>query len=294
MRKLLLAVIAGLAAASLASAGAGSYTYGVQLRAPSLALNQLAGLPGKVFDVSVAGVSKLAVSGAGAISAADLYATGLSVVPTTRPATAYVYYSGISGDLLTGGANTKTYTLGLLMNRPVGFAATGDSNDALLRASANNYAVNDANYILRGINVSMANRSGGVVGKLDNALGVQGKSGGTASALVGLSVTSENYGTVSSELGGIDVLLKNEGAVATSEYGVKVRNLNNSIATKVGAAFKVEDTGANDGFTTGLDMSAATLTNQIVFSNGMTVTVGTATVVFTNLAGSSVTLQLLP
>jgi hypothetical protein len=182
-----------------------------------------------------------------------------------------------------GGAGVKTY--GLYLTGSKTDASTGDSNDAILRGSANNYSASDTNYIFRGLNFGINNRSGGTVGMLDNSIGCQNKGGGTARIINGLHVIPENYGTVSDEFGGIRVQLKNEGTPATLEYGVLVENLNNSLATKVTSALKVQDSGANNGFTTGLNMSGATLTNEIVFSNGTKVTVTGDTIVFTNAAG---------
>jgi hypothetical protein len=149
----------------------------------------------------------------------------------------------------TGGAAQKSYLVYIGSDRPEGSEASGDSNDALLRMSGNNYAENDASFIFRGINASMNNRNGGVLGRLDHNLSVQGKVGGTVGALLGLMITSENYGTVSDLFGGIDVLLKNEAAVATTEFGVRIRNENNSIAGTVNSAILITDTGANTGWT---------------------------------------------
>ncbi len=210
----------------------------------------------------------------------------LTVQLSARPDSDYAYFFKIDcSDLMTGGAAQKTYTLGLIASRPVGSAATGDSNDALIKGSYSNYAANDSNFIIRGVNVSVTNRDGGILGMLDNSLGVQGKSGGTVGTINGLSVIAENYGTVNDVFGGVDVLLKNEAAVATLEYGIRVRNENNSLATKVTSAILVSDTGANNGFTTGLDLNGATLTNEIVMSNGVKVTVSGDDIVFTNSVG---------
>jgi hypothetical protein len=156
-----------------------------------------------------------------------------------------------------GGAATKSYLVYIGSNRPAGSEATGDSNDALLRMSANNYAENDENFIFRGINISMNNRSGGVIGRIDNNIGVQGKSGGTIYNLLGLMVTAENYGTVEDLFGGIDILLKNEAAVATLEFGLRIRNENNSIAGTVDSAILLTDTGANTGWTSLIKQSGS-------------------------------------
>jgi hypothetical protein len=163
----------------------------------------------------------------------------------------YAYGIKIAPDdtFFTGGAAQKSYLLYVGSDRPVGSEASGDSNDALVRISGNNYAENDTAYIFRGINASINNRSGGVLGRLDHNVSVQGKSGGTVGTLLGLMVTTENYGTVSDLFGGIDVLLKNEAAVATAEFGVRIRNENNSITGPVAAALQITDTGANTGWT---------------------------------------------
>jgi hypothetical protein len=193
--------------------------------------------------------------------------------------------------LSTGGAGVKTYELSLSFNKTV--ASTGDSNDAVLKLSANNYSASDTNFILRGINSGINNRSGGTLGMLDNSIGCQGKSGGTARIITGLHVIPENYGSVTDEFGGIRVQLKNEGAVATSEYCILVENLNNSLATKVTDALKVQDSGANTGFTTGLNLNGATLTNEIVLSDGKKITVSGDKVVITSSDSSeSLTLDL--
>jgi hypothetical protein len=186
----------------------------------------------------------------------------VEIVIPERASASYAYGVKISADddFFVGGAATKSYLLSVSGDRPVASAATGDSNDALIRASGNNYAANDANFIFRAINASINNRDGGVLGRLEGAsIGTQGKSGGTVSNIVGMTVTAENYGTVSDMFGGIDVLLKNEAAVATTEYGIRIRNENNSIAGPVAAAIVVSDTGANTGWTDAFDLSGATL-----------------------------------
>lgn len=217
-----------------------------------------------------------------------------SLVPSVRPTTAYAYSALIdASDKMTGGAATKTYVLGLTATKPLGSGATGDSNDSLIKGAYSNYAVNDTNFIVRGINTSVANRSGGVLGRLEGGnIGAQAKSGGTVASVYGATITAENYGTVTDLVAGIDVAMKNESTIATDEFGVRVSNLNNSLATKVKAAFRVANSGANTGFVTGLDLNGSTLTNQIVLSNGTTVTVSGDTIVFT-LGSKSYTITMV-
>jgi hypothetical protein len=210
-----------------------------------------------------AGTITASVTGAASLNvlkAGDTMTGAFAISPSTRTSTDdYVYISKISGDVQTGGASQKTYSLGILTNRPVGSPASGDSNDALIRASHNNYAANDSNFIDRGINISMNNRSGGTLGQMDNLLGNQNKSGGTVGTITGLTIVPENYGTVSDMFAGVRIQMKNEGATATSEYGVRVENLNNSLGTEVGAGYSLYDTGANIGFTYGSDYNGATV-----------------------------------
>src|SRR3989338_4456783 len=124
--------------------------------------------------------------------------TGQVLVNPTRVADAYAYGFNISsGELFfTGGAAQKSYLLNISGDRPLASAATGDSNDSGIKVALNNYAANDSNFILRGVNSGINNRSGGTLGILEGAsIGAQNKSGGTSPTVRGLTVTPENYGT---------------------------------------------------------------------------------------------------
>lgn len=182
-------------------------------------------------------------------------------VALNRSTGSYGYGMNIDADSCfnVAGAAQKSYAVQISGDRDSAYAVTGDSNDALVKVSGNNYAANDANYILRGINASINNRSGGVCGRIEHSLGTQGKSGGTVSNIVGATVTAENYGTVSDLFGGIDILLKNEAAVATTEFGLRIRNENNSVADAVGAGILFSDTGANTGFDYLIDANGASV-----------------------------------
>lgn len=203
--------------------------------------------------------------------------------PTTRLKTESYSYAfqindgGGSGTPLigymTGRAAKKTYGLYVNLARPADSTATGDSNDALLRLNFNNHAANDNNFIMRAINASLANRSGGNIGIMEGAsIGVQGKSGGTTPYIRGMTITPENYGTCATEFSGIDVVMKNEGAKATLEYGLRVRNLNNSLGTYIDAGLLFSDTGANIGFNYIADMNGATVNGaEFRLSNAETI-----------------------
>ncbi len=175
------------------------------------------------------------------------------VVPT-RSTADYAYLLNIAGNM-TGGAAQKTYGLGLQFTRPSTAIATGDSNDAILRGTYSNYAKNDANFIIRGVNTVVSNRSPGTMGILEGGLiSAANRSGATSPIVNGLAVNVENFGVNATQHSGIDVSLKNEAAKAALEFGIRIRNLNNSIAGPSDAAFLVtEPTLANTGWNFILD-----------------------------------------
>jgi hypothetical protein len=210
-----------------------------------------------------------------------LYKQANAIFEPTHQTEAYAYGIDIDGDnFFRGTTADKCYLLYVHGDRSTSYVATGDSNDAYIRVSGNNYAANDANFILRGINIGINNRSGGTLGMMNNSLGCQQKSGGTCPTIVGLTVTPENYGTCATEFGGIDIVLKNEGAVATTEYGLRIRNLNNSIADAIGSAILVTDTGANTGFDYIINTSGASITAGILnlADDGVSADAGSGTI----------------
>jgi len=162
-----------------------------------------------------------------------------------RNSDAYGYIWNFSGDM-SGGAAQKTYLLNLDGERVVGDVASGDSNDSIIKSSYNNYAPNDANFIIRGINSVVNNRSGGELGILEGGqIGAQNKSGGVALTIRGLSVIPENYGTNADEFGGLDVVLKNESNAATLTYGARIRNIDASAQSAIQSALLINSTATN-------------------------------------------------
>lgn len=179
----------------------------------------------------------------------------------SRSTNDYAYLFGLSGEM-TGGAAQKTYALGITVGRPPTAIATGDSNDAIIRGAYSNYAKNDANFIINGINTTVSNRNGGTLGILQGGNIFAGnRVGSTVPIVRGLFLSAENFGLTTDEFSGLTVSLKNEGAKATLEYGVKVLNDNNSLATAVDAAYMVRSSAglANAGFQYGVDMNGATI-----------------------------------
>ena len=162
------------------------------------------------------------------------------IVPI-RSTLAYSYLYEIGG-LMTGGAVQKTYALGINVTRPTTAVATGDSNDALIRGSYSNYAKNDANFIVRGVNTLVTNRSPGTLGMLDNLISVANRSGATSPIVNGLTVTAENYGVNATQHSAIDASIKNEAnPKSTKVWGIRFRNLDNSTGNPADAAYLVEE-----------------------------------------------------
>jgi len=116
---------------------------------------------------------------------------------------------------MTGGAAQKTYGFNLLLNKPTTDPASGDSNDAMIKGIYNNHAANDANFIARGLNLSVNNRAGGTMGMLDHQLGSANR--GICPTVRGATLTAENYGTTTDAFEGLRIRCLNEGAKATAE-----------------------------------------------------------------------------
>jgi len=213
----------------------------------------------------------------------------LNFLPSARPSGSQTYLFGLSdgggsssGLMSANGAAFKTYAFTIQVNRPSTAAVTGDSNDAIAKWTYNNYGANDSNFILRGLNSVVNNRSGGTLGQLIGGLAsASSKSGSTSPVVRGLEVQTENFGTNATEHGGLDVAIKNEGAKATTQYGIRVRNIDQSNVGVPDAAILIPTNAGNTtGWNVGLDMNGATIVvtgGQIRFSNGAIISVGVQT-----------------
>jgi hypothetical protein len=180
-------------------------------------------------------------------------------VPVQDSAESYNYGVYISlSDFYGAGAARKYY--GLYIGGDQNYAVTGDSNSAMLRCSGNNYAANDANYIYRGANLAVNNRSGGTLGRMEHSAGVQNKSGGTAPYLLVFTMTAENYGTCATEFGVVDFVARNEANTATTTYGIRIRNDDRSGQSALQSAVTISSHASSGGFLKLIDGSAAVLT----------------------------------
>jgi hypothetical protein len=165
------------------------------------------------------------------------------------------------GNFFTGPTSSHCYGVGITGDRETGYVATGDANDAYLRISGNNYAANDSNFVYRGINAGVNNRSGGTMGRMEHSFGVQNKSGGTVPTLLVATLTAENYGTTATEMGVADFIHRNEGAAPTTTYGIRIRNDDQSgVAGAVQSAINIASHASSGGFRELIDASGAVLT----------------------------------
>jgi len=170
---------------------------------------------------------------------------------------------------MTGGAAEKTYGLYMLINRPNTADGTGDSEDAIIKGVYYNHGQNDSSFIARGLNLTAANGTTGILGLLGNQLGTLNR--GTATSLYGLQIITENYDSITAPttVVGLDVDLRNEGIDATTtDIGVYIHNSNNSTSDAVDNAILVSDAGTNTGFNYGIHLGGATInTADLVFGN---------------------------
>lgn len=183
---------------------------------------------------------------------------------TPVPDTAESYNYGVfieSEFFLLGGAAQKQYVFMVGGEIASGNASTGDSNSAIFRISVSNYAAHDGNFILRGTNIAVTNRSGGTMGRLENFLGVQNKSGGTVPILHGATVIAENYGTVATLSMAMDIISRDENDTSRTYAGViRLRNDDRSGQSALDSAIDIDSHGSSGGFDLLIDGAGATLT----------------------------------
>jgi hypothetical protein len=194
----------------------------------------------------------------------DVNVDSIVATPKEESATSYGYGVTIQASnatFHTGGAAKKRYLLYVDGSFASGGTAfTGDSNGAAIRVSGSNYVAHDSNYIYRGINIGYNNRSGGSMGRLENLISVQNKSGGTVPYLLACTFTMENYGTSATEVGVADFVTRNEANTATLSYGIRIRNDDQSGQGAVQSAINITSHASSGGFRELIDASGAVLT----------------------------------
>lgn len=204
--------------------------------------NSTSGFPALCFPVAVVVTLTNKISSV-VDSRADCYNYN-NVVPVTRPTGAQVNLfqisdnGGISSGVQTGGANQKTYDFTIAVNRPSTSPASGDSNDSMIKGSYNNYATNDSNFIIRGINMTVFGRQG-VAGEFNCASFTNDiRSGQTATTSVAMYAMSDQGGIVSGVNYAADFVMRRQGAtVPTEEGGIRIRNL--AAGNQVDSAIRV-------------------------------------------------------
>ena len=195
--------------------------------------------------------------------------TGTCQVTPTRGSDAYEYGFKIDSDtMFTGEAAKKSYMVYIGGDRTADYAATGDSNDALLRMDHSNRAVNDTNFVMRGINLSVANRASGVLNRLDAAAFTARQRGdsGAMSNLCGVyvdTIVNVGAGAVGTSVFGAEFTLQLEANMPTYSAGLMIENRTDGVYTLPTAGIMIQNRGTSGckGFTYGLDFydaSAAT------------------------------------
>jgi hypothetical protein len=160
-----------------------------------------------------------------------------------------VKFDGSAALTGAGAAGPRSWVVGISGDKTAGVLTTSGCDDALLRISGNNYVANEEIYYFRGLNANVSNRSGGVVGGLENLISVSAKSGSVQSTIKGLNVDAQSLSAdTGDEFGGLDVSVNREGGVNTKEYGIKVRT-RGTINTIMETALLFEK-GTDYGFST--------------------------------------------
>jgi hypothetical protein len=203
-------------------------------------------------------------SGTTGISLAKICPTGQVVLATSAyfapvryGVAGYAYGVNIDGtELLKGTAASKSYVLNVSGDRETA-AATGDSNDAMVKVSGSNYGACDTAFVFRGLNAVVNNRSGGTLGRLDNNISISLKSGSTTAYAVALSVDAQDLAaTAKTEFGGLDIAIDREGLAATLEYGLQIRT-RGTINTAMAQAINLRKDATDHGFAALFGMAAA-------------------------------------
>ena len=186
---------------------------------------------------------------------------GLLVTPQ-RGIAAYEYGAKfISDTFFRGGAAQKSYLVYMGGDRLSGKVASGDSNDAILRMDFSNYALNDNNFIMRGINLGVQNRSAGTLNYLESASFTSRQRGdsGAIGLLRGLYlsiIANVGSGAISTTVHGMLVEMQLEANMPSDSAGVVVKNKSDGVYTLPTAAFAAKNNGTSSckGFSYGLDL----------------------------------------
>lgn len=194
-------------------------------------------------------------SGTNGLVLAKLWGTGQMVsglgayfTPVRPAVTGYMYGINVDGtEMLTGTAASKSYVVNISGSRESA-AATGDSNDAMLKISGSNYGANDTSFKFAGINVAMNNRDGGTLGEIYNNISVSLKQGSTAAYAYALALDAQDLSeNAKTEFGGLDIAINREGLAATTEFGMQLRT-RGTINTAVNTAIRITKDATDHGF----------------------------------------------
>jgi hypothetical protein len=221
--------------------------------------------------VDRSGTNGIVLAKVNAVSA-GVVGLGAYFAPVRPVVTGYMYGVSIDGtNMLTGTAASKSYVFSITGSRESA-AASGDSNDAMLKLTGNNYGACDTNFVFAGLNAVVNNRSGGTLGRITNTISISLKSGSTAAYAYGLQVDAQDLAaSAKTEFGGLDVALNREGLAATTEWGIKIRT-RGTINSAINAAIRVQKDATDYGFTYLLNIPTAGDVGVIAASGDLTFT----------------------
>jgi hypothetical protein len=157
-----------------------------------------------------------------------------------------VYISG--DDFFGGAAGAQEYLVMIQGDKTV--ASTGDAYGGLMYLQANVDAVNDSNYIFRGLNVSVDLEDSADLGSIYGAnLSISLKANTAAIGnAIACQVDAQDLSSGAKDVfGGLDIALNREGTAATEEFALRLRT-RGTINTAINAAIRIDKDATDHGF----------------------------------------------
>lgn len=159
----------------------------------------------------------------------------------------YGFY--ISGDDFFGGAaGAQEYLVMIQGDKTT--ASTGDAYGGLMYLQANVDAVNDSNYIFRGLNVSVDLEDSADLGSIYGAnlsISLKANTADIGNAIA-CQIDAQDLSSGAKDVfGGLDVALNREGTAATEEFAIRART-RGTINTAVNTVFRIDKGATDHGF----------------------------------------------
>jgi len=183
----------------------------------------------------------------------------------------YGFY--ISGDDFFGGAaGAQEYLVHIQGDKTT--ASTGDAYGGLMYLQANVDAVNDSNYIFRGLNVSVDLEDSADLGSIYGAnlsISLKANTAGIGNAIA-CQIDAQDLSSGAKDVfGGLDVAINREGTAATEEFGMRLRT-RGTINTAMNTVFRIDKGATDHGFVNLFNIESdavdyAALSGDVTFSS---------------------------